>query len=156
MWIEQLGLGLRAVESDGKAYRIAQLNLQYNSGRGESRVGLILDRDGYTFSCALSLGGRRTIYDLGIRVNSSRKRRIVRRKRPFFLLRYAKNIQVMEFTGRMEERRIYTHLITVDCLRCMMHWWFKDVDGRRRYLATGLRCLVSASWTGSMGLSSCT
>ena len=66
------------------AYRITQLNLQYNSGRGESQLGLIWDRDGYTFSCVLPLGGRRTIYDLGIRVNSSRKRRIVRRKRPFF------------------------------------------------------------------------
>ena len=49
MRIEQLGLGLRAVESDGRAYRITQLNLQYNSGRGESQLGLIWDRDGYTF-----------------------------------------------------------------------------------------------------------
>ena len=61
MWIEQLGLGLRAVESDGTACRITQLNLQYNSGRGESQVNLIYDRDGYTFLCALSMGGRRTI-----------------------------------------------------------------------------------------------
>ena len=85
MWIEQLGLGLRAVESDGTACRITQLNLQYNSGRGESQVGLIHDRDGYTFLCALSMGGRWTMDDLGFRVNTRRKRRIVRRKRPFFI-----------------------------------------------------------------------
>ena len=85
MWIEQLGSDLRAVESDGTACRITQLNLQYNSGRGESQVGLIYDRDGHTCLCALSMGGRRTMYDLGIRVKTRRKRRIVRRKRPFFI-----------------------------------------------------------------------
>ena len=50
-WMEQLGSGICAVETDGRPYRITQPNLQYKSGRGKSQVGLIYVRDSYTF-CA--------------------------------------------------------------------------------------------------------
>ena len=52
-WIEQFGLGLCVVETARRAYRITQPNLQYFSGRRESQVGLIYDRDGYA-SCAFT------------------------------------------------------------------------------------------------------
>ena len=75
--------------------------------RIKSQVGLIYDRDGTSFTP--SLGRRRTTYHLGVRVNTRWKRRIVRRKRTFFSSGYAKKMDVLEFTSRTKERRIFTH-----------------------------------------------
>ena len=51
IWIKRLGTGLCVVEVDGRFYRISQPNLRYDSGRGQSQVGLIYERDYRTF-CA--------------------------------------------------------------------------------------------------------
>ena len=49
-WTEKLGPGPCVVDADGRLNRISQPNLRYNSGTGESQVGLIHDRDGYDFA----------------------------------------------------------------------------------------------------------
>ena len=54
-------IGKTCRNSDG-AHRITQPNPQYNTGRGESQVGLVYDRDGYTFlRLHWEEGGRFTI-----------------------------------------------------------------------------------------------
>ena len=84
---------------DGVAW-ITQPNLQYKGGRGESQVASSAIVTITPF--ALSLGSRWMTNDLGFRVTTRRKRRIVRRKRtsPFG---YAKKMEVWE------ERRKNTH-----------------------------------------------
>ena len=63
------GAGLWVVEADGIFRRVSQPNRRYNSGRGQSQIELIHDRDGNACFAA-----RRITYFLGMCVNIHRKR----------------------------------------------------------------------------------
>ena len=115
-------------ETEGRAYRITQPNLQYN--RGERQVGLIYDRDGYTF-CAFigeSADDLRSWY-----TRQYTQEEAEREKEACFLFGYVQRMEVLEFTGRTEERRTFAHLSQRTAQE-----WLKDADGARRCLASGL------------------
>ena len=129
-WIGQLGSGFHP-------------NLQHNGGRGENQVGLIYDRDGYTF---FAVTGRKAD-DLrsGIRVTTHRKRRIVRERRSFLVRAQRRRRLWSSEAGRRKGG--YTPAFHRGP-RGLMQWWFKGANGARRCL------LPNASWTWCMGLSS--
>ena len=68
-WMKRRGTGGRRGQETN---RISQPNVQYNSGRGQSQVGLIYERSGYSFGALLGEG--RVICFPSSRVSMRRKK----------------------------------------------------------------------------------
>ena len=75
-------------------------NLRYNSGRGQSQVGLVFERD-VVIPSAPSLGKSQTIRCPGTRV-STRKKKQRGKQKLTSSFGYARRMQVSEFIDRTE------------------------------------------------------
>ena len=75
--MKRLGTGSCVVEEDGRYCRISQLNVRYDSGRGQRYASSTIGR---VKRFAPSLGRRRMTKHLGIRVSFHRKKRSEKRK----------------------------------------------------------------------------
>ena len=119
------------VETDGRAYRITLPNLQYNSGRGESQVGLIYDRDGYTL-CAFT--GRKA-NDLRSWCTRQHTQEETDRVKEAYLLIGVRKEDGGFGVHRQHGGKADIHSpFTEDCRRSLMQWWLEGADGAGRCL----------------------